>query len=76
MLVSCGSDRNDATNAASLVFNGGNLRNAIPREAYAIFGVPARFKEEFVKRYNLFAADLEANGWDRRLFDRADGWWT
>ena len=41
-------------------FNGGNLRNAIPREAYAIFGVPARFKEEFVKRYNLFAADLEA----------------
>ena len=41
-------------------FNGGNLRNAIPREAYAIFGVPVRFKEEFVKRYNLFAADLEA----------------
>ena len=41
-------------------FGGGNLRNAIPREAYAIFGVPARFKEEFVKRYNLFAADLEA----------------
>lgn len=34
-------------------FNGGNLRNAIPREAYAIFGVPVRFKEEFVKRYNL-----------------------
>lgn len=41
-------------------FNGGNLRNAIPREAYAIFGVPERLKGEFVKRYNLFAADLKA----------------
>ena len=41
-------------------FNGGNLRNAIPREAYAIFGVPARLKDDFVKRYRLFAADLEA----------------
>ena len=41
-------------------FNGGNLRNAIPREAYAIFGVPTRFKSEFVKRYDLFAADLKA----------------
>lgn len=41
-------------------FSGGNLRNAIPREAYAIFGVPAKYKEEFVKRYELFAADLEA----------------
>ncbi len=40
-------------------FSGGNLRNAIPREAYAIFGVPERYKNEFVKRYNLFAADLE-----------------
>ena len=41
-------------------FDGGNLRNAIPREAYAIFGVPTRFKSEFVKRYDLFAADLKA----------------
>jgi len=40
-------------------FSGGNLRNAIPREAYAIFGVPERFKNEFLKRYRLFAADLE-----------------
>ncbi len=40
-------------------FAGGNLRNAIPREAYAIFGVPERFKAEFMKRYRLFAADLE-----------------
>ncbi len=41
-------------------FSGGNLRNAIPREAYAIFGVPERYREAFMKRYNLFAADLEA----------------
>ena len=40
--------------------DGGGLRNAIPREAYAIFGVPTRFKSEFVKRYDLFAADLKA----------------
>ncbi|MDE6045880.1 MAG: beta-Ala-His dipeptidase, partial [Alistipes sp.] len=41
-------------------FSGGNLRNAIPREAYAIFGVPTRLKKDFQKRYELFAADLEA----------------
>ena len=39
-------------------FSGGNLRNAIPREAYAIFGVPMRFKADFEQRYRLFAADL------------------
>ena len=41
-------------------FSGGNLRNASPREAYAIFGVPTRLKKDFEKRYELFAADLEA----------------
>ena len=40
-------------------FSGGNLRNAIPREAYAIFGVPMHFKADFEKRYRLFAADLK-----------------
>ena len=40
-------------------FSGGNLRNAIPREAYAIFGVPTKFKNEFEKRFRLFAADME-----------------
>ncbi len=40
-------------------FSGGNLRNAIPREAYAIFGIPARLKEEFESRFNIFAADLK-----------------
>ena len=41
-------------------FSGGNLRNAIPREAYAIFGVPMHAKEDFLTRYRLFEADLEA----------------
>ncbi len=41
-------------------FDGGNLRNAIPREAYAIFGVPMEYKYDFVKRYNLFAEDLKS----------------
>ncbi len=40
-------------------FCGGNLRNAIPREAYAVFGVPVRLKEEFVKRYRMFAEDVK-----------------
>lgn len=44
-------------------FDGGNLRNAIPREAYAIFGVPTRLRDEFRKRYELFAADLHAEFW-------------
>ena len=41
-------------------FSGGNLRNAIPREAYAVFGIPTRFKSDFEKRYALFAEDLAA----------------
>ncbi len=40
-------------------FNGGNLRNAIPREAYAIFGIPNQYKGEFEKRFALLAADLK-----------------
>ena len=39
-------------------FNGGNLRNAIPREAYAIFGVPNEYKKEFMKRYEMFSEDI------------------
>ena len=35
-------------------FDGGNLRNAIPREAYAIVGVPAAEKEDFEERYLEF----------------------
>lgn len=39
-------------------FCGGNLRNAIPREAYAVFGVPTCFKGDFVKYFNVFAEDV------------------
>ncbi|MFR9524148.1 MAG: aminoacyl-histidine dipeptidase [Rikenellaceae bacterium] len=41
-------------------FDGGNLRNAIPREAYAIFGVPKSLHDQFIERYNLFAADMHS----------------
>ena len=41
-------------------FDGGNLRNAIPREAYAVFGIPTRLREEFLSRCRLFADDLHA----------------
>lgn len=39
---------------------GGNLRNAIPREAYAVCAVPAKEKESVRIDLNLFAADVEA----------------
>ena len=38
----------------------GVLIQGIARSNYAIFGIPTRFKSEFVKRYDLFAADLKA----------------
>ena len=41
-------------------FCGGNLRNAIPREAYAVFGVPMHLKNDFVKSYRMFAEDVRA----------------
>ena len=39
-------------------FNGGNLRNAIPREAFAIVGVPTESKEDFEERYLEFGQSL------------------
>ncbi|MFI3333286.1 MAG: aminoacyl-histidine dipeptidase [Rikenellaceae bacterium] len=41
-------------------FDGGNLRNAIPREAYAIFGIPKVLHDEFLERYELFASDMKS----------------
>lgn len=38
--------------------SGGNLRNAIPREAYAIFGIPSRFEVEFRERVDLFRDEI------------------
>ncbi len=40
--------------------DGGNLHNAIPREAYAILGVPSKEKENARILLNLFIADIEA----------------
>ncbi len=40
-------------------FNGGNLRNAIAREAFAIVTVSANLKENVVSDFNEFSADLK-----------------
>ncbi|WP_455590528.1 aminoacyl-histidine dipeptidase [Bacteroides sp.] len=40
-------------------FNGGNLRNAIPREAYAIFAVPEEYKHDVRTTLNVFTAEIE-----------------
>lgn len=39
---------------------GGNLHNAIPREARAVFAVPSKYKEDVRIDLNVFAADIEA----------------
>jgi dipeptidase D len=40
-------------------FNGGNLRNAIPREAFAIITIPSEFKENVRADLNIYAAEME-----------------
>ena len=39
-------------------FNGGNLRNAIPREAWAVFGVHSDHEQAVVRHLNKFAAEI------------------
>ncbi len=39
-------------------FHGGNLRNAIPREAYAVFGIPTRHIVEFTMSFDKFVEDI------------------
>ena len=39
--------------------DGGNLRNAIPREAYAVCAIPFKDKESIRVDLNIFTADLE-----------------
>ncbi len=41
-------------------FCGGNLRNAIPREAYAIFGMPEQDAKQFEIEFEQFAKDVRA----------------
>ncbi|MFR9602840.1 MAG: aminoacyl-histidine dipeptidase [Rikenellaceae bacterium] len=39
--------------------HGGNLRNAIPREAYAVFGIPTRHIVEFTMSFESFVESVE-----------------
>ena len=41
-------------------FDGGNLRNAIPRDAYAIVGVPMRLKDKWEARVKQFIEEVKA----------------
>ena len=40
-------------------YQGGNLRNAIAREAYSLILVPAARKEELIIDFNIFRSDIE-----------------
>ena len=40
-------------------FNGGNLRNAIAREAFAVIMVPVSLKERLTVEFNIFRSDIE-----------------
>ncbi len=39
--------------------DGGNLRNAIPRAAHAVFGVDVKNKEQVVTEFNKYVAEIE-----------------
>lgn len=40
-------------------FNGGNLRNAIAREAFAVVVIPHSQKENLIVEWNVFASEME-----------------
>ncbi len=40
-------------------FHGGNLRNAIPREAYAVFGIPTRHIVDFAMAFSTFEEEIK-----------------
>ncbi len=50
---------NKETDLRLSLFNGGNLRNAIPREAKAVGCVPWAYKETLRVQFNLFVAEVE-----------------
>lgn len=52
-------DLNKDGELALAEINGGNLHNAIAREAWAIAGVPVAQKESVAVKLNVFAADVE-----------------
>lgn len=41
-------------------FNGGNLHNAIPRDATAVIALPNRYKEDIRVEYNIYASEVQA----------------
>lgn len=41
-------------------FDGGNLRNAIPREAHAVFGVKADDKQSVIEQAKIFAKNISS----------------
>jgi aminoacyl-histidine dipeptidase len=49
---------NAETDLRVAYFDGGNLRNAIPREAYSICCVPNEYKEKLRVLFNIFTADV------------------
>lgn len=51
---------NQDCDLALAAFDGGNLHNAIAREAYAICGVPFNKKEDIAIKANIFSAGIEA----------------
>ena len=48
-----------ATGLALGYFDGGNLHNAIPREAYAILGVPSKEAGKFRKIFDAFTKEIK-----------------
>ena len=42
------------------VFDGGNLRNAIPREAFAEFVIPSKYVSDFKKYFNQISEEIKA----------------
>lgn len=51
----------DGSNSFDLqlsVFNGGNLRNAIAREAHAVIMIPEAFKDQFIRYIKQFEKDI------------------
>ena len=47
-------------NARISYMDGGNLRNAIPRDAYAIFGVDRPSSQSFKQRFEAWATEIKA----------------
>ena len=51
-------DAQQAFDGRMSYFDGGNLRNAIPREAYAVVGVPSKLKDKFEARVAQFNEEI------------------